>query len=225
MLTRTKAGNATRYFINQDICKACGACVKACSRDAIAGESEKYYAIIDSLCRKCGECEGACKHDAITFSTTVARTMPPEERLTDYKKDFYQRLRNNISTWTNSKKGKVHRWTKYLMVAPDLFHLLCRAMLDKYVPIYQKLKLSFVIAYFVSPADLFSEIVMGPVAYIDDVALAAYAIHNLINNVDSQIVTRHWAGDGDLLKTTRHIMADAELMITTGIWKKLKKLF
>ncbi len=225
MLTRTKAGRATRYFINQDSCKACGACVSACSHNAIAGDGKKYYAIVDSQCRKCGECEEACKHDAIAFSTAVTRTVPPEEGLADYRKDFYQRLRSNISAWANSKKGKTHRWAGYLMVAPDLFHLLCKAMLDKYVPIYQKLKLSFVIAYFVSPADLFSEIVMGPVAYIDDVALAAYAVHNLINNVDLQIVTRHWAGDEDLLKTTRNIMSNAEIMITTGIWKKLKKLF
>ena len=39
------------------------------------------------------------------------------------------------------------------------------------------------------------------------------------------VVTRHWAGDEDLLRATKHIMADTELMITTGMWKKLKKIF
>lgn len=225
MADHTKASKATRYSINQDECKACGACFSSCSHNAITGERKKYYAIIDSQCRRCGVCESACEHNAITFSTAVARTISAEESLPPYRKDFYQKLRNNISGWANSKKGRCHRWTKYLMLAPDFFHLLCRAMLDKYVPIYQKLRLSFVIAYFVSPVDLFSEIVMGPVAYVDDVALVAYAVHNLVNTVDPKIVTRHWAGDDDLLETVKHIMADAELMLTSGLWKKLKKLF
>lgn len=224
MRTYTKDVGAIRYLINQDACKACGACVRACPNGAIDGERKKFYRISDAECRKCGICEGACKHNAIVFSTAQIGLMRPEESPGDYKRDFYQKLRVNISRWRNSKKGRNWKWTKYLMIAPDLFHLLFRTMLDGYVPLYEKVKLSLAVAYFVSPIDLLSELVMGPIGYVDDVALAAYVLHNLLNNIDPQIVMKYWAGDENLLRTLKHIMADTELMVTTGMWRKLKMI-
>ncbi|UCC95026.1 MAG: 4Fe-4S binding protein [Candidatus Omnitrophota bacterium] len=214
-----------RYFINEDVCKACGACFAACPHKAISGEKGKFYQIINTRCRRCGICKKACKHDAIALSTAAIRMLKPQENMENYKKDFYQKLRSNISKWANSKKGKKYKWAQYLLIAPDLFHALCRSVLDKDVPLYEKTKLSLVIAYFISPLDLISEMIMGPVGYIDDVALAAYALNILLNNIDPQIIARYWAGDEALLKTIRRILADAEMMVTSGMWRKIKKAF
>jgi uncharacterized membrane protein YkvA (DUF1232 family)/Pyruvate/2-oxoacid:ferredoxin oxidoreductase delta subunit len=214
----------SRYFINDEECKVCGICFNVCSHGAITGKRKEFYKIVESRCQKCGVCKKACRHGAIGLSIT-AREILREEDMENYKKDFYQKLRNNISKWTKTEKGQKHKWTQYLLAAPDLFHVLCKSILDKHVPLYEKTKLALVVAYFVSPLDLIPEMIMGPAAYIDDVALVAYAINILVNNIDPQIITRHWAGDEDLLKTVSQISADTEMMIMSGMWKKIKKVF
>ena len=217
-----KSRELTYYLINEDICARCGVCQKACPHGAIIGEKKKFYRITDTQCQKCGTCKEVCEFDAINVSYEEIRQ---RRNMENYKKDFYQKLRNDISNWANSKKGKNYRWTKYLMVAPDIFHLSYKLMLDKDVPIEEKIKLTLAIAYFIAPLDLVPEVVMGPIAYIDDVALAAYVLNSLLNNIDIQIVTRHWAGDEDILKTIRQILVNAERMIKSGLWKRIKKIF
>jgi len=77
--------------------------------------------------------------------------------MTFEKGDFYQQLRADIRTWLETKTGRSSKWSEYLLVAPDLFHLLCKLALDKEVPAGEKAKLAGAIAYFVSPIDLLPE--------------------------------------------------------------------
>ena len=35
---------------------------------------------------------------------------------------------------------------------------------------------------------------------------------------------RHWAGDGDVLKLIKRIVAKADEMIGSGLWEKVKKM-
>lgn len=222
-----KRSESIRYLINEDVCKVCGACFKVCPHNAITGEKKKFYAIIDTRCRKCGLCKEACRYDAIGFLKAPIEILEQEEviDMEEEEKDFYERLRGNISNWANTEKGRKYTWTRYLLIAPDLFHVLCKCILDERVPILEKTKLSLAVAYFITPLDLFPEAIMGPVGYIDDVALAAYTLSILVNNIDPHIISRHWAGDEDILVTVGRILADAEAMITSGMWKKLSKAF
>ena len=139
--------------------------------------------------------------------------------------DFYKKLRIKIRDWLKSDEGKNNKFAEYLMFAPDLFHLLCKLSIDKDVPAVEKAKLVGAIAYFVSPADLIPEVLSGPLGYVDDIALAAYVLNSLVNNIDEEIVKRHWVGDENVLNLIQQILNVADTMLGGGIWEKLKLIF
>ncbi len=138
--------------------------------------------------------------------------------------DFYQSLRTRISAWL-AKQGEGYRYAHLLLVAPDLFHLLCRLALDKRVPAAEKAKLAAAIAYFVSPLDIVPEVFLGPIAFLDDIAVAAFALNSVINAGQGQIAKELWAGDGDVLVLIQQIVTTADEMLGQGVWKRLRSLF
>lgn len=138
--------------------------------------------------------------------------------------DFYQRMRSDIREWVKTKTGKESQWSEYLLLAPDLFHLLAKLALDPEVPSGEKAKIAGALAYFISPIDLFPEALLGPLGYLDDVALAAYVISSIMKQSDSAVVTRHWAGEQNILELVQQIVDVAADMLGNKIWEKLKQL-
>ena len=53
-----------RYSITFE-CNGCGACVKVCPTDAIAGETKKLHLIDEVKCIQCGTCMDVCKFGAV----------------------------------------------------------------------------------------------------------------------------------------------------------------
>ena len=51
--------------IDQDKCIKCGACMRACTYNAIKGEVRKHIYVIPALCEGCGNCLGECPVNAI----------------------------------------------------------------------------------------------------------------------------------------------------------------
>ncbi|MFZ0390036.1 MAG: DUF1232 domain-containing protein [Calditrichia bacterium] len=137
--------------------------------------------------------------------------------------DFYLKLRRQIQSWLKKRGGKYHQWVDIILLAPDIFHLLTRLMMDPDVPAGKKAKISGAIAYFILPFDIIPEAFFGPVGYLDDIALAAFVLNDLINNVDAQIVRRNWAGEQDILSVVKTILVNADQMVGKGAFRKLKK--
>ena len=102
------------------------------------------------------------------------------------QQDFYQKLRVKIKKWIETRDRKDQRWAEYILLAPDIFHLLCKLAIDPEVPASKKVKLGVVIAYFISPLDFLPEMILGPVGYLDDIALSAFVLNDIINNTDPQ---------------------------------------
>jgi uncharacterized membrane protein YkvA (DUF1232 family) len=138
------------------------------------------------------------------------------------EQDFYQKLRKQIKTWLDKTSKQQNRWTEFILLAPDFFHLLCKLMLDKEMPSKKKVKLAAAIAYFISPLDILPEAILGPVGYLDDVALTAYVLNDIINEVNPQIITRNWAGDRDILNLVKTILANSDKMLGSGVWRKIR---
>lgn len=138
--------------------------------------------------------------------------------------DFYHHLRERIAAWLKDR-GDGFRHAQVLLLAPDLFHLMCRLALDKRVAVADKAKLAAAIAYFVSPIDALPEALLGPVGYVDDVAVAAYALNSVINSGNGDIAREYWAGEGDLLAAVQQVLAVADEMIGSGLWRKIRGMF
>jgi uncharacterized membrane protein YkvA (DUF1232 family) len=138
--------------------------------------------------------------------------------------DFYQKLRWRLKEWIEKEKGGLYKWSKWLLLAPDLFHLLVRLMADPDVPMKEKTKVVIVIAYFISPIDFLPEVILGPTGFLDDVVLSAYALNGIVNNVDIRIVQKHWAGDGNILEIIQKILSLADRMLGSGLYKRIRNL-
>jgi uncharacterized membrane protein YkvA (DUF1232 family) len=145
--------------------------------------------------------------------------------MTDHGADFYQKLRVRMREWQQTGGGATHPWIEFLMWGPDLFHLLCKLSLDRDVPVGEKAKLAGAIAYFLSPVDLIPELVLGPAGYVDDIAVAAFVLNAMLNRIDPVLITKHWAGDEDLLKVIQAILGVADRMVGSGLWAKLRRRF
>ena len=142
--------------------------------------------------------------------------------MNEEQQDFYLKLRKKIEAYLREKNSK---YTDYLLLAPDLFHLLVKLSIDPRVPADKKAKFIAVIAYFISPLDLLPEFILGPIGYLDDIALSAYVINEYINETDPQIVRELWAGDQDILTTVKNVVIAADKMIGSGLWKRLRRTF
>lgn len=80
-----------------------------------------------------------------------------------------------------------------------------------------------VLSYFISPIDLIPEAVLGPLAFTDDIALGAFVVNQLLNHIDPQVLKKHWLGDGDALHAIKKVLAVAEKMVGSKIWRKLRR--
>lgn len=138
--------------------------------------------------------------------------------------DLYQALRGQLRQELYRQNGLVNELSEYLLFGPDLSHLLVRLTLDPEVPVREKAKLGFAIAYYVSPVNLLPTMVLGPVGFIDDLAIAAYVLHSLINQTDPMIVRRHWAGTVDILTLVQNIVAIADRMMGGGFLRKMESV-
>jgi uncharacterized membrane protein YkvA (DUF1232 family) len=77
------------------------------------------------------------------------------------------------------------------------------------------------VAYFINPLDLIPELLLGPPGLVDDVALAAYVLHDLLETSDPAIVREHWEGSADILDLIRRILATADTMVGGSIWRRI----
>lgn len=55
----------TRFEVDPDVCRGCGACSRACPTEAISGQKKQAHVIDSTKCIACGSCREACKFDAI----------------------------------------------------------------------------------------------------------------------------------------------------------------
>jgi len=138
--------------------------------------------------------------------------------------DFYQKLRGRIRGWAKGR-GRGHKALEYVLLAPDMFHLLVKLNLDGRVPPGSKLRLGVALAYFISPLDLLPEALLGPIGYLDDIAVAAWALDGLVKDAGPDLVVEHWAGEGDALETIAKIIAATNDLIGAGLARRIKAAF
>ncbi|MEN8152395.1 MAG: DUF1232 domain-containing protein [Acidobacteriota bacterium] len=148
--------------------------------------------------------------------------------------DFYHRIRKKILSWFKSGKldKKTGKWTdnflQYLLVFPDLVHLLIKLFSDREVPPRIKGFIVMGFAYLISPIDIIPDFI--PVAgLIDDLLITVIILNKIINSGDEKLVGKvksYWAGEDDILVKVREItgvMNDVSSQIPKSISDFLKK--
>jgi uncharacterized membrane protein YkvA (DUF1232 family) len=134
---------------------------------------------------------------------------------------FYSKLRRTVKVWAGGEKSRAGQYTDFIMAGPDLFMLLTRLSQDSRVSRTDRTKLAGAAAYFINPLDLIPELILGPPGLVDDIALSAYVLHDVLENTDPAIVRDHWEGDVEILELIRRILAVADTMVGGPIWRRL----
>lgn len=135
--------------------------------------------------------------------------------------DFYRKLRKTVKIWAGGEKSRSNKYADFILAGPDLFMLQVRLSQDDRVSRRDKAKLAGATAYFINPLDFVPELVLGPAGLVDDVALSALVLHEILENTDPAIVREHWEGDADILDLIRQILAVADTMVGGPIWRRL----
>ena len=64
------------FHILEEMCKGCGACLRACPQQAIVGEKKKPHNIMQELCIQCRSCYDACKFASIEIKPAIPEDKP-----------------------------------------------------------------------------------------------------------------------------------------------------
>lgn len=111
----------------------------------------------------------------------------------DLRVDAYQSWRRGLRHGIR-RRGLDPTVPELVLLLPDLVHVVGRLVSDPRVPGRPKLQLLLVLAYLVSPIDLIPEMLVGPIGYVDDVALLLLALERLLRTDDGELARLHWAG-------------------------------
>jgi uncharacterized membrane protein YkvA (DUF1232 family) len=135
---------------------------------------------------------------------------------------FYDRMRDNIRRYLESKGSAAGTAGEYLLLAPDVFVLLWRLINDGRVSAKHKVMLGSGLAYYIFPLDIMPEGFLGPIGYLDDLVFAVYLLNKMLADTDAAILREHWSGRTDVLESIRNVLNAADKLVGTDILGKIK---
>ena len=135
--------------------------------------------------------------------------------------EFYHKLRRTVKIWAGGEKSRASQYADFILAGPDLFMLLVRLSRDDRVSRQNRASLAGAVAYFINPLDLVPELILGPAGLVDDIALSALVLHQVLENTDPAIVREHWEGNLDILDLIRQILAAADTLVGGPVWRRL----
>lgn len=126
-----------------------------------------------------------------------------EEQQIPEHQSFYHTLREKVKRFATERAPQ---WAKplvpWVLAVPDFFVLLVRLARDERVPAGAKLIAGATIAYYISPIDLIPDPI-PLIGEVDDLALALFALEQIIKSVPGSVIQEAWPGEGDVLALTR----------------------
>jgi uncharacterized membrane protein YkvA (DUF1232 family) len=177
------------------------------------------------------ELSAAVAEDLESFDTVQAerdseRAFESEDELPSNRLlSFYDRLRERILHAVEKRGGKLSEGAiKALLLVPDVFILLVRLMLDKSVPGSTRAMIGGALAYFILPADLLPEMILGGAGFLDDLVLATAVLSQAFGGELEPYARRHWSGPEDLRVVLRDISQTAQSLLGQNLYDRLRKL-
>ena len=148
-------------------------------------------------------------------------------------KDFYGKLRARINRWAAEGKldKKSGRWTdyflQYLLVLPDMVHLMIKLFFDRTVPRPVKGYILVAFAYLVSPIDIIPDFIPAA-GFVDDLLVLAVIMNKIINTSDEALLEKirnQWAGEDDVfikVKEILNLLNDLSSQVPKAIYNFMK---
>jgi uncharacterized membrane protein YkvA (DUF1232 family) len=146
--------------------------------------------------------------------------MPERDFQTDAQRDFYQRFRKRISEWMD-RGGRLTQLGEYILAGPDMFHLLVKLSMDSDISMKNTAKLGAAIAYFMSPIEVLPEAIIGPIGFLDDIALAAYVLRDVMEEAGNEKIVENWAGEDHILTLIEDLIDLIDNKLGGGVWKRV----
>jgi uncharacterized membrane protein YkvA (DUF1232 family) len=129
--------------------------------------------------------------------------------------DFYLKVRGKINRWL--RKGKLYektgkwsdRFAQYLLIFPDLIHLMIKLFMDREISPLIKSYILMVFVYLISPIDVIPDFI--PVAgFVDDLLVLIVVLNKIINTAEKEVLEKiklNWAGEDDIFAKVKEIVA------------------
>ena len=143
-----------------------------------------------------------------------------EERATG----FYDRLRERIQRHAGQHGALAGRTVDFLLLAPDVFILLWRLINDSRVDGRNKVLLGSGVAYYFLPLDVFPEMFLGPIGFIDDLVFGVYMLNKILTDTDPEILRQHWSGSEDVLSAIQRVLNAADTLVAGDLLEKIRKM-
>lgn len=146
----------------------------------------------------------------------IATEVDDEEKALDFYQKLRRKIRKQLARRSASGKGPEYdSFVEALAVLPDFFHLAIKCLFDRSIPVENKGALVLAVAYVVSPLDLVPDIL--PIAgWLDDLIVLTMGMNKFLE-IDKEAVRaavdRHWAGEGDVLETVKHVLSVGDAAI------------
>lgn len=138
---------------------------------------------------------------------------------------FYDRLRERILKAVEKRGGRMSEGAvKALLLVPDIFILLVRLSLDRDVPGSARALIGGTLAYFLLPADLLPEALLGGVGFMDDLILATAVLAQTFSGDLEPYARKHWSGSEDLRVVLRDVTETAQSLLGQNVYDRLKGL-
>ena len=138
---------------------------------------------------------------------------------------FYDRLREKIIKAVEKRGGRLSEGAvRALLLVPDVFILLVRLSLDKNVPGSARALIGGTLAYFLLPADLLPEALLGGVGFLDDLILATAVLAQTFSDDLEPYARKHWSGSEDLRVVLRDLSGTAHSLLGENLFGRLKGL-
>ncbi len=164
--------------------------------------------------------------DSVQAERDSERAFESDEELPSKRLlSFYDRLREKILHSVEKRGGKMsENAIKALLLVPDVFILLVRLMLDKSVPGSTRAMVGGALAYFILPADLLPEMILGGAGFLDDLILATAVLSQAFGGELEPYARRHWSGPEDLRVVLRDLSQTAQSLLGQNLYDRLRKL-
>ena len=163
-----------------------------------------------------------------TTITTTHETPSASSPTTDHASEralrFYDRLRERVHSYAESKGRLAERTTDYLLLVPDMFILLWRLVNDPRVTGTNKVLLGSGIAYYFFPLDIVPELLLGPIGFLDDLVFGVYLLNKILVDTDPEVLREHWSGHDDILESLQRVLNSADNLFAGDVMSKIKNM-